>query len=99
MSAYGVDRCDPLEQLQMGRIHGENGRKDKSPGALFRDWAGVRAFPLSKPFASAAFSSLTAMGDESLHDCFDRGPEAGDDRSFPLRLPREAAKPCRPKQI
>jgi hypothetical protein len=39
------------------------------------------------------------MGDESLHDCFDRGPEAGDDRSFPLRLPREAAKPYRPEQI
>jgi len=39
------------------------------------------------------------MGDESLHDCFDRGPEAGDSRSFPLRLPREAAKPCSSKQI
>ena len=99
MSAYGVDRCDPLEQLQMGRIHAEYGRKDKSPGALFRDWAGVRARPLPKPFASAAFLSPTAMDDESLHDCFDRGPEEGDDRSFPLRLPREAAKPCRPKQI
>ena len=99
MSAYGVDRCDPLEQLQMDRIHGEYGRKDKSPGALFRDWAGVRARPLPKPFASAAFSSATAMGDESLHDCADRGPKAGDDRSFPLRLPREAAKPYRPKQI
>lgn len=83
----------------MGRIHGENGRKDKSPGALFSDLAGVRAFPLPKPFASAAFSSPSAMGDESLHDCFDRGPEAGDDRSFPLRLPREAAKPYRPEQI
>lgn len=75
MSAYGVDRCDPLEQLQMDRIHGEYGRKDKSPGALFRDWAGVRALPLPKPFASAAFLSPTAMDDESLHDCFDRGPE------------------------
>ena len=83
----------------MGRIHAEYGRKDKSPGALFRDWAGVRALPLPKPFASAAFSSATAMGDESLHDCADRGPKAGDDRSFPLRLPREAAKPYRPKQI
>jgi hypothetical protein len=99
MSAYGVGRCDPLEQLQMDRIHGEYGRKDKSPGALSRDWAGVRALPLPKPFASAAFLSPTAMDDESLHDCFDRGPEEGDDRSFPLRLPREAAKPCRPKQI
>jgi len=39
------------------------------------------------------------MGDESLHDCVDGGPEAADSRSFPLRLPREAAKPCRPKQI
>ena len=39
------------------------------------------------------------MGDESLHDCFDRGPDAGDAPSFPLRLPREAAKPGRPKQI
>jgi len=37
LSAYGAVRCDPLEQLQMGRIHGENGRKDKSPGALLRD--------------------------------------------------------------
>lgn len=99
MSAYGVDRCDPLEQLQMDRIHAEYGRKDKSPGDLFLDWAGVRALPLPKPFASAAFLSPTAMGDESLHDCFDRGPEEGDDRSFPLRLPREAAKPCSPKQI
>jgi hypothetical protein len=39
------------------------------------------------------------MGDESLHDWLDGGPEAGDDRSFPLRLPREAAKPYRPEQI
>lgn len=39
------------------------------------------------------------MGDESLHDWVDRGQKRGVDRSFPLRLPREAAKPCSPKQI
>lgn len=39
------------------------------------------------------------MGDESLHDWVVRGRELGVDRSFPLRLPREAAKPFSPKQI
>jgi len=39
------------------------------------------------------------MGDESLHDWLDGGAEVGDDRSFPLRLPREAATPYRPEQI
>ena len=51
------------------------------------------------PFASAAFLRLTAIGDESLHDCFDRGPEAGDSRRFSSRLPWEAAKPCSSEQI
>lgn len=39
------------------------------------------------------------MGDERLRDGGDQGAEQGVGRSFPLRLPREAAKPCRPKQI
>lgn len=67
--------------------------------ALCRDWTVVRALFLPKSFASAAFLSSRALGDESLHDWVDRGPEAGGDRSFPLRLPREAAKPCSPKWI
>jgi len=55
--------------------------------------------PCQNPLPALHFSSQSAMGDESLHDCLDRGPEAGDDRSFPLRLPREAATPYRPEQI
>ena len=57
MSAYGVDRCDPLEQLQMGRIHGEYGRKDKSPGALFPDWVGVRPSPCQNPLPARPFQA------------------------------------------